>query len=394
MRSVSAYSVHLDAIRGLAALVVFSAHARNIFFGNIQSSPVNYESSGNAAGAFPGAAVPAALGIGHHAVIVFFVLSGHLVGTSVIRGLQDGRWSWRRYLTHRLTRLWVVLLPALLVGFCLDHIGLHMFGDKSLYLAPAGQSVIQHPVAERLGASTLAANAAFLQTILASELGSNVALWSLANEFWYYIAFPLLAILLWRSTKSAGRIACVLTLVALTWFVGAPIGLYFVIWLFGVAASYIPRVPQRISRAVTLGGVALFLVTSVSFRRHAILPPYAADVVLGAMFSVVLYGCLHERHGMRDGVYASAAQALSGMSYTLYLVHLPALVFCSALLTHPYHGWVKDPPHFVAFGIVLLIVFAYAFTNYYLFERNTDRVRALIGDFRHRPVNAAPEVFA
>src|SRR5580658_953629 len=100
MRSVPAYSVHLDAIRGLAALVVFSSHARNIFFGNIQSSPVIQGGVVSAIGAYQdqGPAAPAALGIGHHAVIVFFVLSGYLVGTSVIRGLQDGRWSWRRYL--------------------------------------------------------------------------------------------------------------------------------------------------------------------------------------------------------------------------------------------------------------------------------------------------------
>lgn len=394
MRSVPAYSVHLDAIRGLAALVVFSAHARNIFFGNIQSGPVTQDGGASVGGTYHGPAVPAALGIGHHAVIVFFVLSGYLVGTSVIRWLQDERWSWRRYLTHRLTRLWVVLLPALLVGFCLDHFGTHLLGEGAVYAAPAGQSVIQHPVAERLGASTLAANAAFLQTILRPELGSNVALWSLANEFWYYIAFPVLAIFLWRTTKLGARVACVLTLVALAWFVGAPIALYFVIWLFGVAVSYIPRIPQRISRVVTLAGIALFLLTSVSVRRHAILPPYSADVVLGAIFSVVLYGCLHERHAMRGGVYASAAQTLSGMSYTLYLVHLPALVFCSAVLMQPWHRWPKDLSHFAAFGIVSLIVLAYAFANYLLFERNTDRVRALIGDFRRRPVSAAPEVFA
>jgi peptidoglycan/LPS O-acetylase OafA/YrhL len=269
-----------------------------------------------------------------------------------------------------------------------------MFGGQTVYLAPAGQSVIQHPVAERLGASTLAANAAFLQTILAPELGTNVALWSLANEFWYYIAFPLLAILLWRTTKLAGRVACVLTLVVLAWFVGTPMALYFVIWLFGVAVSYVPRVPQRISRVVTLAGIALFLLTSVSVRKHAILPPYAADLVLGAIFTVVLYGCLHERHEIRDGLYTSAAGTLSQMSYTLYLVHLPALVFCSALLMHTWHPWPKDLSHFAALTVVLLLVFAYAFANYLLFERNTDRVRTLIGDFRRRPVTAAPEVFA
>src|SRR5260370_370801 len=33
-----ASSVHMDAIRGVAALVVFLAHGRNLFFGNLQTS--------------------------------------------------------------------------------------------------------------------------------------------------------------------------------------------------------------------------------------------------------------------------------------------------------------------------------------------------------------------
>lgn len=66
-------STHLDLIRGLSALAVMS---------------------------------------GHEAVMVFFVLSGFFIGTSVLESFRERRWSWRAYLINRLTRLQLVLVPA------------------------------------------------------------------------------------------------------------------------------------------------------------------------------------------------------------------------------------------------------------------------------------------
>src|SRR5204863_1384009 len=59
-------------------------------------------------------------GYGHTAVVVFFVLSGFLVGGTVIRSDRNGRWSWRGYVLQRGTRLYVVLIPALLLTLCWD----------------------------------------------------------------------------------------------------------------------------------------------------------------------------------------------------------------------------------------------------------------------------------
>ena len=46
-------------------------------------------------------------------VDVFFVLSGFLVGGSVITATKQGNWSGCRYILRRLTRLWIVIVPAL-----------------------------------------------------------------------------------------------------------------------------------------------------------------------------------------------------------------------------------------------------------------------------------------
>jgi peptidoglycan/LPS O-acetylase OafA/YrhL len=42
-------------------------------------------------------------------------------------------------------------------------------------------------------ATTFVGNLAFLQTIAVPIFGTNGPMWSLANEFWYYLIFPLAA---------------------------------------------------------------------------------------------------------------------------------------------------------------------------------------------------------
>src|SRR5713101_2621714 len=68
----------------------------------------------------------AVTGFGHQAVMIFFVLSGYFIGTSVIDSVNGQRWSWRVYLVNRLTRLQMALFPALILGATLDQIGMRI----------------------------------------------------------------------------------------------------------------------------------------------------------------------------------------------------------------------------------------------------------------------------
>ena len=66
--------------------------------------------------------------------------------------------------------------------------------------------------------------------------GGNFLLWSLANETWYYVLFPLLVLRLYgKSTIS--RLASAAACLAIAVSVSGPIGSYFSLWLLGVALS-------------------------------------------------------------------------------------------------------------------------------------------------------------
>ena len=189
-------SVLLDLLRGVAAFLVVIGHGRGYLFADYNQVP-NHSIwvSG------PYLITKA----GRQAVIVFFVLSGYLIGGSVLRSVKSGLWNWPSYLTHRLVRLWVVLLPGLLLCAMWDHLALSHHLAPALYRAGADNHMSVN-VAARLTPLIFVQNLFFLQVSVADTFGSDSALWSLAYEFWFYLLFPLGLFALARQTQPRKRI--------------------------------------------------------------------------------------------------------------------------------------------------------------------------------------------
>jgi peptidoglycan/LPS O-acetylase OafA/YrhL len=185
-------SVHLDALRGLAALSVMFSHWWDVSFANYESvtRPNLLLSAAYAYSTFS-----------HGWVIVFFALSGYLVGGSVLRARRNSTWSWRAYLLTRCTRIYVVLLPALLLGCALDRAGMHQPGGEPIYGGKSGIHALYNDVHPGMTPQDFLKNVLFLDTHRASGFGSNGPLWSLSHEFWYYIGFPFLVVALSKGEK-------------------------------------------------------------------------------------------------------------------------------------------------------------------------------------------------
>jgi len=186
--------VHLDCLRGVAALLVCLEHLRAFLF--IPFTQIKSPNLLERAFYF-------VTGLGHQAVMIFFVLSGFLVGGSVISAHQNGKWSWTGYALRRMSRLWMVLIPALLLTLLWDGLGQRQ--------SPAGYRGEFRPLYHSgpaldapadLRPATFLGNSLFLQTISVNCYGTNGPLWSLANEFWYYLLFPLLLGIIVRGANS------------------------------------------------------------------------------------------------------------------------------------------------------------------------------------------------
>lgn len=357
--------VHLDMLRGIAAFVVVAEHARAFIF--VQYSELS--------GLHPAWQIfYAVTTFGHQAVMIFFALSGFLVGGKVFEDFRTGTWSWPKYALRRLTRLWIVVLPALILTLLLDQLG-STFGfaegyegiSRNLYSSlPADGVGAEHSVFIFLG------NAVFLQTIIVPVYGSNGPLWSLAYEFWYYVMAPFLASMLYLARHPATLIVNTLIFGVIFWLLPEPIIYGGLIWLGGaIARVLLPSLNHFIqphSGILTLLG--LIVVGAMLLVAEMRLLP-AADLVLGFAVAAVLP--ILAVAPVRGQTYQKIASGMAEISYTLYATHFPLLMGATMIFLAParFEPGLQAALVYLLFlsGILLSSVLLWAF-----FERHTDRI--------------------
>ena len=177
------------------------------------------------------------------AVIVFFVLSGYLVGGLAAAKVQTGRFSLKDYAIDRSTRIYVAFLPALILTVVLDHFGSNWFGGAGLYTDT--QPIMHDKLAmgaftQNMSAQTFGFNLVLLQTFFAPPYGSNQPLWTISAEFWFYVVFGLAAFAFIRRRSYIG-LALAFSCVATAGVLGLAFAGYMGLWLIGVAAAFLPK---------------------------------------------------------------------------------------------------------------------------------------------------------
>ncbi len=315
----------IEAARWTGALAVLALHVNNLFVNQADIMSAPHAAPAYVWWFFTGTVV------GHEAVVGFFVLSGWLVGGRAVAQVAAGQDFLRNYYIHRVTRIYVVLIPALLVTFLLDSVGRVSFADVGVYDRPMFQGHFTLPV--------FLANLANLQSIVADYFGTNGPLWSLACEFWYYITFPGLILIAARNypfwLRAWGFVLGVTLAAALcasdSWFKYG-----FIIWIMGALAHHAPR-PLIGSRTLSLVIFAAALVAIRLLLRGPLLAEhpwtsYAADLLSAALFVNVM---LAFRDGGEEGFFVlrSARHArFAAFSYSLYAIHMPIVIFASAVV--------------------------------------------------------------
>lgn len=314
-------SAWLDWARAIAAFLVFAGHCRAFcflpatelsFYGKMVLLPFYFIT-----------------GLGHQAVVVFFVLSGYLVGGSVLKEvIETGTIDRGRYAISRIVRIHSVLVVALLLGVFLDLWGINGLHASGVYSQSHFHHVLFWDVSSTLSLTTFFGNLACLQTILVPCFGSNGPLWSLANEFWYYFLFPALLLAFWKGVPMTARILAFGSLVFLLWLLGAGKLLGFLIWLAGAGVRLCP---PRVAPKFLLGGAAflaaVLLVKSPFIGNMGL--STQSDTIVALGFCVLLLSISH--HPAPSGKTLSRwGKQFSAFSYTLYACHFPLVVFLAA----------------------------------------------------------------
>ena len=360
---------HLDLLRGIAALLVLTSHLRIYLFQNYGDLDPAYHSLVTQAFYF-------ATALGHQAVLAFFALSGYLVGGRVLCDLCAGGFDWTSYLSRRLIRLWIVIIPALLLTWALDVTGAMLTGGigydgrfSSLYNSgPPAHGGIAHDIATFVG------NVAFLQTIEVSYFGSNSPLWSLANELWYYVVFPLAAWLVLAAAPWQARLAGAAILMSLIYFLPSRLWIGGAVWLAGAAAAWSTMQPGHASfwsSAATRAFALCALLSAVVLSKVPALVP--GDVAFGLIVAAALpVLALLPSPG---GIYRRTARGASEISYSLYLTHFPLLT----LLVFWSFGGTRFMPGVegaLVYLALLAVAIIWAALVWWCFERNTHKVHS------------------
>lgn len=361
------HGIAISLLRGLAALEVAAAHVRAQMYPSLKSLPdPNLFYQG----------LSFFTGFAHQAVVVFFLLSGWLVGGSLLNKLHEPD-AMLSYAIDRVTRLWIVLVPAFLLSLAL-----------AVLDGTADPQRIDFSTDNPFSGAAFAGNLLGVQDMLVPRYGGNFALWSLAYESWYYVLFPLL-VLAWAARRACAKLGAGLCALLIACLLDTDIVLYFTLWLMGAAFSRI-RITAGPGWVAAL--VLLLCGLSVYFRltgNNDILveESFAQDVMVGAAFLLVLC-CLQSPAdlGQRTTRFAArTGERLAAFSFTLYVVHVPLLLAMRGQVA-PYLPDGRLAPdsalHFAIYAGMLAALVLLAWLFHLPFEAQTGRLRRWLHGLR------------
>jgi peptidoglycan/LPS O-acetylase OafA/YrhL len=328
---------------------------------------------------------------GNAAVIFFFVLSGFVIHLGYARRLlaegPRARFDFGPYIRRRARRLYPPFLLALLLTWALDTWGrrlqlpLHHGLDPLLLNRALG---FDHRL------KTAVRNLVFITNPV---FGSDGPLWSLNYEAYFYLLYPAVFAIARRSWQAA-----TIALVALSLLGFAPIWPGSLLWLRGVFQLMIvwwfgALLAERFAGRFALGygslsGLILAFLALPLWRWD----PNVPAIVLGLAFTGLLAACF----GLQESGRAASSgdqgsfgrwtslgsrvvsclanlRPLGAMSYTLYVIHFPILVFMSGCLTKARGGTLPGHLGWAALGICLCVLIAWLF--HFLVERPFTRQR-------------------
>lgn len=356
----------LDAVRFFAALLVLFGHVRGLVLVGIDQveGPTVLTK-----------AVYLITGLQHEAVVIFFVVSGFLIGGKAWDLIRAGTFDTTAYFISRFSRIYIVYLPSLALVAALNGAGYALLAGTRFY---AERPLFPSGVTSGWTLDQIPCHLFSVQGVMCAPWGANPPLWSLGFEWIFYLIAPAFFFaLLARRSASWAPIAIVTaaSLLALQ-ALNPTVGFWLLVWLTGTIA-YVASDKGRINGAIGGAGVVLCLAALIVSRTKA-LPVAATDIAITAGIGLAFASRPLVAWQFRSAIIERCAR----FSYSLYLTHLPACVFFGAVLESAIrwpHSLVQ--PDAVGLGAVALLI-ACGLATAWLFalatEDHTDRLRAIL----------------
>lgn len=333
-------SLYLDLLRIAAALVVFLSHLnRNSLSGGNQFVLMLTQ-------------------YGQEGVAMFFVISGVVIAYVAKNRESD----LRSFFVARISRLWSVMLPALVLTVVLDIVGRvispEMYNDPKIDAWDFSLVSLWNFIGPAL----------FLNKVSFSEVnpGTNGPFWSLCYEFWYYAIFAFAYYLRGVKRIIILVIACIIA--------GTEILGLFPIWVMGVLSYlYLNRYSTKATASfiwiATIVGmlitmllkykIAIFIVTMLPDQgwNKIGVAVFISRFAIGALTAINIVAFDHMGGAAIIKKFEAPIRYVASRSFSLYLYQAPLLFFFGAL-TYPMGSTMLRLSIIVAATLVSVIVLA------------------------------------
>ncbi|WP_085300417.1 acyltransferase family protein [Cognaticolwellia mytili] len=300
------YSLYLDVLRFSAAMVVFFSHvaSQDLTDGFLWQFKAYSQT----------------------AVMIFFVMSGYVIGFVTYekeRHITD-------FTVARVSRLWSIVIPALLLTAICDYIGLELntaIYTESAWPYPEGSQVLHYVLSFFL-----------IQNLWNMDLnpGINGPFWSLTYEWMYYILFGLFYFI---KSKIKWLFISLIILIS-----GPTIVLLFPIWLLGYVLFKLElrnkvKFEQSYLKALISCAALLLIVfvgpevreikTGVTWMSRASIIGDYFDAIL---FVIHMYFSPHIINLIKPILfkYEKLIRWSASLTFALYLFHRPIIQLIAA----------------------------------------------------------------
>ena len=295
---------------------------------------------------------------GYVGVDIFFVISGFLITSVIIRGLETGKFSFTHFYERRARRLlpalFAVLTFSLIAGF---------FIMSPIQYRDMGTAIIA--TVFYLANFLMWSRSGYFQS--SSEYDPMLHMWSLSVEEQFYIFYPILLLVIVRNLKRNPLTTIILISAA-----------SFALAVWGVLNMPNPTFFWLPTRAWELGLGAVVALSSIganwtSITRHSI----GLVGLIFILFAIIFYDPLTPFPGLAalPPVMGTAMIIAAGrggkhivgnllsmpplvgiglVSYSLYLWHWPVLVFLNI-----HFGLHQVPVLALTSGVVISVILAY-----------------------------------
>jgi peptidoglycan/LPS O-acetylase OafA/YrhL len=315
----------LDSLRGLAALSVVLGHALSSIFpkGNflLDFTPLYIICSS------------------HEAVIFFFLLSGYVLVYQYVNGKE---FNYSQFIVVRITRIYIPYFMAIILSLLLwrsfkDSTNIHFdnFLKSQWHFNLTFDLLLNH---------------VFLIGNFKTDT-INTVIWSLVHEMRVSLIFPLLIALIklkWRIVVLTSLVISVLACIAIVQHVNPSLGFnnsylytlhYFSFFMLGgllakhqtALLSYYSLIPENIKKTLLIIAILTYATShlTVNFLHYFKLKNLnysflIADwLTVSSSFYLMIAAIAVTNH--RTWLKARPLITLGKISYSLYLVHIPAL---------------------------------------------------------------------